>query len=78
MRRWTFIALFGAAMASGPIPARAQQTAKPTIGYLGFTAVDERPNLLTAFLQGLEQTGSSPATTSRSTIVRPTAATSDC
>jgi hypothetical protein len=29
----------------------------PMIGYLGFTAVDERPNLLTAFLQGLEQTG---------------------
>jgi putative tryptophan/tyrosine transport system substrate-binding protein len=39
------------------VVARAQQTAMPVIGYLSFTLPDERPTLLTAFLQGLEQAG---------------------
>ena len=29
----------------------------PVLGYLSFTSPDERPTLLTAFLQGLEQAG---------------------
>jgi putative ABC transport system substrate-binding protein len=54
--RREFIAALGG-MVVWPLAARAQRAATPIIGYLGFTAVDERPNLLTAFLQGLEQTG---------------------
>src|SRR5580704_1837466 len=54
--RRKFIAALGS-MVGWPLVARAQRTAMPMIGYLGFTAVEERPNLLTAFLQGLEQTG---------------------
>src|SRR4249919_4233100 len=37
--------------------ARAQQPAMPLVGYLSFTSPDERPTLLKAFLQGLEQAG---------------------
>ena len=57
MRRREFIALLGAATAGWPLAARAQQPAMPVIGYLCFTSPDERPTLLAAFLQGLEQAG---------------------
>ena len=42
---------------SWPLAARAQQPAMPVIGYLSFTSPDDRPTLLAAFLQGLEQAG---------------------
>jgi putative ABC transport system substrate-binding protein len=57
MRRREFIALLGGATAGWPLAVRAQQPAMPVIGYLCFTSPDERPTLLAAFLQGLEQAG---------------------
>ncbi len=60
MRRREFITLLGSAAASSllrPLAARAQQAAMPIIGYLSLSSVDERPTLLTAFLEGLEQVG---------------------
>ena len=59
MKRREVIAALGSA-AAWPLVARAQQPAMPVIGYLSFTSPDERPTLLTAFLQGLEQAGYAP------------------
>ena len=55
MRRREFIALLGSAASAWPLAARAQQRSVPVIGYLSFTSPDERPTLLAAFLQGLEE-----------------------
>jgi putative tryptophan/tyrosine transport system substrate-binding protein len=58
--RRQFVTLLGGA-ALWPLAARAQrQEPMPLIGYLSFTSPSERPTLLTAFLQGLEQTGYVP------------------
>jgi putative ABC transport system substrate-binding protein len=57
MRRRDFIGLLGCAAATWPLTALAQQSAKPVIGYLSYTSPSERPTLLAAFLQGLEQAG---------------------
>lgn len=57
MRRRQFLGLLGGAAFAYPLAARAQQPALPVVGYLSFTSPDERPTLLTAFLQGLEQAG---------------------
>jgi len=59
VRRRDFIAFVGGAAAAWPYMARAQRKL-PVIGYLSFTSPDERPTLLTAFLQGLEQEGYIP------------------
>jgi len=56
MMRREFISLLGGAIA-WPIAVRAQQPTVPVIGYLSFTSPDERPTLLAAFRQGLEQEG---------------------
>jgi putative tryptophan/tyrosine transport system substrate-binding protein len=62
MRRRKFLTLLGGAAAAtslaGPRTAQAQrQEPLPLIGYLSFTSPSERPTLLTAFQQGLEQAG---------------------
>jgi putative tryptophan/tyrosine transport system substrate-binding protein len=40
-----------------PFGARAQQQPLPIVGYLSFTSPDERPTLVAAFRQGLQQAG---------------------
>jgi len=58
MRRRDFIRGMAAGCAMAfPLAVRAQQPAMPVIGYLSFTSPDERPTLLAAFRQGLEQAG---------------------
>lgn len=55
MRRRTFIALLGAALAR-PTAAAAQQT-MPVVGYLGSGFADDQKSLVTAALQGLKEAG---------------------
>ena len=45
------------AAAACPFGAQAQQQSLPVVGYLSFTSPDERPTLVTAFRQGLQQAG---------------------
>src|SRR5262249_37472940 len=40
-----------------PLVVRAQQQPLPVVGYLSFTSPDERPTLVTAFRQGLQEAG---------------------
>jgi ABC-type uncharacterized transport system substrate-binding protein len=56
VRRRDFIRTTGSALL-WPLTAHAQQQAMPVVGYLSFTSPDERPTLLAAFRQGLEQAG---------------------
>jgi len=56
MRRREFIALIGTA-AMWPFAVRAQQPGTPVIGFLSTKAPDDTPHLLSAFRQGLKDTG---------------------
>jgi len=60
IRRREFITLLGGAAASWPIAARAQQSAVQLIGYLGVGTADANSHLMTAFFQGLQDTGYTP------------------
>jgi putative tryptophan/tyrosine transport system substrate-binding protein len=56
VRRRDFIRAVAGSALLRPSVVRAQQTL-PVVGYLSFTSPDERPTLLAAFRQGLQQAG---------------------
>ena len=57
MRRREFIAGLGGAVVTWPRAARAQQGAMPVIGFLWYGAAGEWAQFVTAFRQGLKETG---------------------
>jgi len=57
MRRREVIALFGSAAAAWPFASRAQQPPKPLIGFLNSASPSAYAPMVTAFQDGLNQTG---------------------
>jgi putative ABC transport system substrate-binding protein len=57
MRRREFITLLGGTAATWPLPTRAQQAAKPVVGFLRPTRAEESGQLVAALRQGLRESG---------------------
>ena len=57
MRRREFNAFVGSTAVAWPLMARAQQSAMPVIGFLRSSTLADATNLMTAFRQGLQETG---------------------
>jgi putative ABC transport system substrate-binding protein len=57
LHRREFITLIGGTAVAWPLAARAQQPAKPVIGFLNFTSPDGFTERLRGFRQGLKDTG---------------------
>src|SRR5262249_53706567 len=57
IRRREFIFTLGGAAAAWPIASRAQQPGMPVIGFLRSGSLTEVPDRVTAFRQGLKETG---------------------
>jgi putative ABC transport system substrate-binding protein len=57
MRRREFITLVGGATVVWPIPAHAQQSAKPVVGFLSSQSRDAASDLVRAFRQGMKEDG---------------------
>ncbi len=57
MRRRDFVTLLGGLVAGLPLVGRAQESAKPVIGFLSSASPDRYAYLVRAFLKGLNETG---------------------
>ena len=57
VRRREFITLLGGSAVAWPLTGRAQQPAMPSIGFLRSTSADDTPQMLVAFRDGLQSSG---------------------
>jgi hypothetical protein len=58
MRRREFIVFVGGATVAWPLTARAQQPSMPLVGFLRSSSFADATHLVTAFRQGLKESGS--------------------